>query len=230
MKHSFLFVLLCLSVYATNAQPQKSTEDSALVEVIVKDFKNKIRVHDRVLFEGQKTKVVIQGMTDELGQFRLLLPEGDIYNIALKGLGENQEYNTFSIPKTPGRYAMSTILIKYEPAKYFTLKNLQFESGKATLLSNSESILSELIELLQLKPAMKIEIGGHTDAIGNDEANTLLSQERAEAVKKYLLQKGKIASDRIIAKGYGESQPISDNETEKGRQLNRRTEVTIISE
>ncbi len=230
MKKLILFFCLCFSTVICSAQLQRSTEDSALVEVVVKDFKDKIRIHDRVLFEGQKTKVVLQGMTDELGKFRILLPEGDVYNIVMKGLGENQEYNTFSIPKVDGRYSLATLTIKYEPAKTFTLKSLQFESGKASIKTGSENILSELIELMQLKPAMKIEIAGHTDDIGNDDTNSILSQARAEAVKKYLSQKGKISPERIIAKGYGENQPVSDNETDSGRQMNRRTEVRIISE
>ena len=230
MKTLLIIIISCASFTITIAQLQKSTEDSALVEVVVKDFNDKVRVHDRVLFEGQKTKVIIQGTTDEFGKFRLLLPEGDTYNIAMRGLGENQKYNTFEIPKTNGRYALSTILIKYEPSKSFTLKNLQFESNKSTIKIESESILAELIELLQLKPTMTIELSGHTDGIGNEETNMLLSKERAESVKKYLFQKGKIKSDRITTKGYGESMPIAENETEAGRQLNRRTVVRILSE
>jgi OOP family OmpA-OmpF porin len=229
MKNLILLLFITFAANFVLGQIQ-STDDSALVEVIVKDFKDKIRVHDRVLFQGQKTKVLLQGMTDETGKFRLLLPEGDIYNIAIKGLGEDQEYNTFSIPKVDGRYSMATLTIKYEPAKIFTLNNLQFESGKATIKPGSEKILSELIELMQLKNTMSIEIGGYTDDVGNEEANTLLSKDRAETVKKYLFTKGKISLSRITAKGYGESQPIADNGTEEGKQMNRRTEVKITSE
>lgn len=228
-----LFTALLLAFIFTgslHAQQLRSTEDSALVEVIVKDFHDKLRVHDRILFEGQKTHSSFSGITDDSGRFRLLLPEGDTYNIVVKGLGENQEYSTFSIPKTPGTYALATLTVKYEPAKTFTLKNLQFESGKASIRKGSESILDELAELMRLKPAMTIEVAGHTDDIGNDADNLLLSQNRAEAVKTYLVQKGGIGSSRIRAKGYGETQPIADNGTEDARQANRRTEVKILSE
>ncbi len=224
-------VILFLSFFNfSQAQTLQSTEDSALVEVIVKDSKDKVRVHDRILFEGQKTKVQLMGTTNELGKFRILLPEGDTYAIVIKGLGENQEYNTIAVPKTEGRYMGATLSLKYEPAKVFTLKSLQFESGKSTIRKGSEAILDELIELMEIKPGMTIEIAGHTDAIGNEEANTVLSQNRAEAVRLYLNQKGGIALKRIVAKGYGENQPVADNGTEEGKQMNRRTEVRILTE
>jgi outer membrane protein OmpA-like peptidoglycan-associated protein len=76
---------------------------------------------------------------------------------------------------------------------------------------------------------MKIEIAGHTDSDGEDETNIKLSQGRANAVMNYLINKG-IASSRLTAKGYGETQPVAGNDTESGKQQNRRTEVRIISE
>ncbi len=228
--YTLLTVFLGTPFISPAQQLLHSTEDSLLVEVVVKDMNHKIRVHDRILFEGQKTKTVLMGITDESGKFRLLLPEGDTYNIVVKGLGENQEYNTFEVPQTPGRYSMATLTLQYEPAKVFTLKNLQFESGKATIRKGSEAILKELIELMQLKPSMSIEIAGHTDDTGSDEANMLLSQHRAEAVRTYLVQQGKLNGQRITAKGYGENSPIANNSTEEGKQLNRRTEVRILQE
>jgi outer membrane protein OmpA-like peptidoglycan-associated protein len=85
------------------------------------------------------------------------------------------------------------------------------------------------VEVMTLKPNYVIEIGGHTDNVGKDESNITLSQNRANAIKQYLVKKG-INADRIIAKGYGESQPIATNDTDEGRQKNRRTEIKIIKE
>jgi len=73
----------------------------------------------------------------------------------------------------------------------------------------------------------KYEISGHTDSDGSVSDNMKLSKDRAVAVMNYLIEKG-ISSDRLIAKGYGESIPISDNETEEGRADNRRTEVKLL--
>ena len=72
-----------------------------------------------------------------------------------------------------------------------------------------------MVEFLKLKPEIKIEIGGHTDNIGEERANQNLSQDRANSVKKYLVEQG-VVSSRLIAKGYAESTPITDNNTEKG--------------
>ncbi len=225
-----IIAFVILLQHSMNAQRLHASEDSALVEVIVKDYKGQLRKHDQVIFEGQQTHVALMGTTDANGRFLILLPEGDIYDIKIKGLGENQQYNTFSIPKVKGIYTLSTLTISYEPSRKFTLKNLQFDSGKSSIRAGSDAILKELIELMHLKPEMVIEVGGHTDAVGDDLANQKLSQSRAESVKQYLILKGKISPDRIEPKGYGESNPVGDNDTEEGRQQNRRTEVVIVKE
>ena len=76
---------------------------------------------------------------------------------------------------------------------------------------------------------MFIEIQGHTDNVGTEESNLKLSQDRADAVKKYLVNKG-IVSDRITSIGYGQSVPIADNNTEEGKAKNRRTSLKVIKE
>ena len=81
---------------------------------------------------------------------------------------------------------------------------------------------------MKLHQKIKVEIGGHTDAIGTEQKNLDLSNRRANSVVKYLEGKG-IEKTRIIAKGYGKTKPIATNDTDKTRQLNRRTECTIIS-
>ena len=81
--------------------------------------------------------------------------------------------------------------------------------------------------LLSDIPSLKIEISGHTDNVGSESFNELLSQRRADAVVNYLLGKG-VAKNRLSAKGYGQSMPVNSNETTEGRALNRRTEFEII--
>ena len=84
------------------------------------------------------------------------------------------------------------------------------------------------MELLNDIPTLVIEIGGHTDALGSDEYNRSLSDDRANAVRTYLLEHG-IAEERVTAVGYGESVPVDTNETEEGRAQNRRVEFKILS-
>jgi outer membrane protein OmpA-like peptidoglycan-associated protein len=87
--------------------------------------------------------------------------------------------------------------------------------------------LNKLINFLQRNPLVRIEIGGHTDAVGNDASNQLLSEQRAQSVSNYLVS-NQVDASRIESKGYGETTPIATNDTEEGRALNRRTEFKVI--
>jgi outer membrane protein OmpA-like peptidoglycan-associated protein len=108
----------------------------------------------------------------------------------------------------------------------FELKNIFFDLGKATLRDDSKKELDKLYEILSNSDIV-MELGGHSDSIGKDEANLALSQERVNSVKAYLTNKG-IADARLVAIGYGEKFPIASNSTAEGRQLNRRVEAKIL--
>ena len=95
------------------------------------------------------------------------------------------------------------------------------------LTTDSLPILDEASDTLKKYPDLKIEVGGHTDNTGNTQANEALSQKRAEAVMKYLVDKGAKA-DLLSAKGYGPNQPIADNGTADGKAQNRRVELKIL--
>ena len=116
---------------------------------------------------------------------------------------------------------------KYKVGSTFVLKNIFFEFDKSNILQQSYKELQQLIELLTENPNMKIEIGGHTDDKGTIEYNQRLSENRANAVVKYLINKG-ISEKRLKYKGYGELHPIDTNETEAGRFNNRRVEFKIL--
>jgi outer membrane protein OmpA-like peptidoglycan-associated protein len=107
------------------------------------------------------------------------------------------------------------------------LKNVFFDSGKSDLKPESQVELNKLVLLLKENLNTKIEIGGHTDDIGTESANLVLSQQRSESVVAYLISKG-VESGRLTAKGYGESVPVSNNSSEEGRAQNRRTEFKIL--
>jgi outer membrane protein OmpA-like peptidoglycan-associated protein len=107
-----------------------------------------------------------------------------------------------------------------------TLGDVLFESGRAELKAGAVSNLTRLVVFLNQNPGRNVEIEGHTDNVGSDDYNQGLSQRRADSVKAYLVQQG-IGSQRIVASGKGESQPITDNESASGRQQNRRVEVII---
>lgn len=105
--------------------------------------------------------------------------------------------------------------------------NLEFETGKSIILTSSYLSLDKVAEVLKDKPNFKLLIEGHTDNVGRDAANMSLSQNRALAVKNYLVSRG-IDESRITAKWFGETKPIADNSTAEGRQKNRRVEMNIV--
>ncbi|MBN1131094.1 MAG: OmpA family protein [Chitinispirillaceae bacterium] len=104
------------------------------------------------------------------------------------------------------------------------LKGVNFESSKAVLLQGSYKVLDDVAESLREWPEVNIEIQGHTDASGNAANNLTLSQERAETVRQYLIDKG-ISASRLNAVGYGQDKPIADNTNKSGRAQNRRVEI-----
>jgi outer membrane protein OmpA-like peptidoglycan-associated protein len=107
------------------------------------------------------------------------------------------------------------------------LRGVNFKFGSAVLTGDSYAILDRVFESLVEWPEIRIEIRGHTDAIGSRMANRRLSRKRAESVANYLMSKG-IAAERLVAEGSGEDEPIADNATAEGRAMNRRVELHRI--
>lgn len=202
---------------------------TAPLRVKVVNSKGSPYAGDKILFVGQTKKDNYSGVTNSSGQFLIHLPEGQVYDIRIKSIGESLEYNELEIPALPADqyYEENTLTITYEAAKNYTLNQLQFESGKASIKTSSYSLMNDLVEFMLLKPSLKIQIAGHTDSDGEAADNLLLSQQRANAVKTYLVSKG-ISASRIIAIGYGETKPIGDNATTEGKAKNRRTELQLI--
>lgn len=164
------------------------------------------------------------------GSYKIVLPAGKKYgflavagsfisisdNIDLSGLKEYTEMTS------------DLLLSPIETGDTFRLNNIFFDAGKVTLLPSSYNELDRLVSLLIKYPLMKIEVAGHADNIGSDAINLALSRKRAKAVTDHLVSKG-IDTSRLRSEGYGESRPAASNETEKGRQLNRRIEFIIIN-
>jgi outer membrane protein OmpA-like peptidoglycan-associated protein len=107
-------------------------------------------------------------------------------------------------------------------------QTVYFDTNKATIKPVSFALLDEVAQALKDNPKIEVEVQGHTDSQGDDKFNMKLSQHRAESVRTYLIKKN-IASNRMVAKGYGEEVPIADNRTTEGRSENRRVEFVITS-
>lgn len=107
-----------------------------------------------------------------------------------------------------------------------TLEGVTFETDSATLTSTSRPVLDKVAAAMSKYPRLKVEVQGHTDSSGSDSHNMKLSQQRADAVREYLISRG-VAADQMTAKGYGETQPVADNSSEEGRAQNRRVVLHV---
>jgi outer membrane protein OmpA-like peptidoglycan-associated protein len=109
------------------------------------------------------------------------------------------------------------------------LEGIVFESGKDVIKNSSFDVLDKVVSILQENSDFKLKISGHTDSQGNDSQNLKLSEKRAFATKKYLIDKG-ILDNRLESMGYGETKPIADNASKEGRATNRRVEFEVVFE
>lgn len=116
------------------------------------------------------------------------------------------------------------------PSNIAITDKVQFETGKADLKPVSLPLLDEVVGVMKSNPQIEVvEIGGHTDSTGSADFNRTLSQQRAESVMRYITSKG-IKKERLTAKGFGPDVPVADNETDIGREANRRVEFNIIKQ
>ena len=108
------------------------------------------------------------------------------------------------------------------------MQAVQFQTGSAILKSESNAVLNQIADIMNRYPDFNMNISGHTDNTGSSSANQSLSERRAKTCYDYLVKKG-ISPDRMNHTGFGESRPISNNENEKGRTLNRRVEFNLVN-
>lgn len=164
------------------------------------------------------------------GKYIVSLPSGKNYGITVRKDGYLFHSENIDIPASADyQEVKKDIALKSLAAgNKIVLNNIFFSSDKATLRSESTNELQRIVKLLKENSSMKVEISGHTDSKGAAEYNQTLSENRAKAVVDYIIAAG-IKPARLTYKGYGKDQPIATNDTEEGRQLNRRTEFKIIS-
>ncbi len=167
--------------------------------------------------------------TNEMGEFSVLTKFAERILIKSKTnnyLSNAQEFN-FSINDESFERKFDFHLQKIEVGKTIVLKNVLFPQGKSELLIESYFELNKLVDMMKENPNMEIELSGHTDNSGSAEKNYILSEERVESVKQYLVNKG-ISLSRITGKGYGGDFPVTSNDNDLTRHLNRRVEFKIV--
>lgn len=214
-----------------NPSQVKPTRTEAAMRLFVLDKENKpIDGVVIALIAPDGTKYFTEE-TDAKGYAEVLVPVGKTYQVSYLSLGRKDITAKVEVADKPSLNVKLTL--RYNREEYaqvgkdgpgFVLKGVQFETGKATLTKDSFARLDSVLEFMTHKQSARIQISGHTDNVGNPKSNKKLSQRRAEAVKKYLVSKG-IAGDRIETVGYGDERPVASNDTDEGRQINRRIEA-----
>lgn len=185
---------------------------------------------------GSKLKIVVDGMphiivtVDTLtSDYQLKLPPGGTYTISASSLNYYPVYEPINLSNAKGteRIFKDLYIVPIEVGQSIRLNNIFFESAKAVLKPESFTELDKVANFLKDNPDIRIEIGGHTDNVGNAALNQQLSLARAKAVMKYVVLQG-VSEDRIVAKGYGLTKPVTSNATKEGQSKNRRVEFTVL--
>ena len=183
-----------------------------------------------VLTDVNSRQIISKLQTDEDGNYLITLPVGKDYafNVHRKGyLFYSQNYNIDST-STDSVFNVDIPLEPIEANAKIILKNVFFDTKKTDLKPASITELDNVVRLMNENPNMKILISGFTDNVGKPADNLKLSTGRAVAVVNYLLGKS-VNNNRLSFKGFGEAKPIATNDTEEGRALNRRTELSVVS-
>ncbi|MEO0206338.1 MAG: OmpA family protein, partial [candidate division WOR-3 bacterium] len=220
-------------------------EPEGKTEKIISLYKTKLGILRGLVFDAVTKKPIGAGIlykgnaygsvdNDSIsGSFVLRnLPAG-VYILTVSGKDPRYIAQTCSVVVEPGRLTEREIYLIKKREK-IVLKGINFDTGKADLKEEFLAFLDEAGKILLDNPDITVELSGHTDpreiSTAEFPSNWELSLARAEAVRKYLIEKFNLAPERLIARGYADTQPIAPNDTEEGMARNRRTEFRIIEE
>jgi len=235
---------LDIDIYSFELPEAARATPVTYVKAIVKDAGTKKPLQAYTQLTNLSTqKNSYDGSTDKGGELLVCIPLGDNYGLHVERPGYTFHSENFSlkevtslvdpytleiflkkIPEPTTTTTPTTMPVKSEP---IILKNVFFATASAELRPESIDELTRLKEMLEANASLRIQINGHTDNVGDDQSNLTLSDNRAKAVEDFLIQNG-ISSSRLSHKGFGETSPIDSNDTEIGRQNNRRTEFLIL--
>ena len=221
-----------LDIYSFELPQAIQPNPVAYLKGIITDAESGLPIHAEVtVTDIVADKMLYHEKADyEDGTFLAPLPFGKTYALHIKHPGYlffSENYPLDDSTKINDSYEIHIALSQIKAGNTEILNNIFFEVNRYELLPQSKSDLDNLVDFLNFNENVRIEIGGHTDNTGNERHNQTLSENRAKAVHDYLIRAG-ILKTRLSYNGYGQSQPIASNETEEGRQHNRRTDFKII--
>jgi outer membrane protein OmpA-like peptidoglycan-associated protein/tetratricopeptide (TPR) repeat protein len=221
-----------LDLYQFELYEKARPNKTGYIKGVVYDANTKKKLKARIeLINLATAKTVIEAYSNRLtGEFLICLQGNKDYalNVSCEGYLFHSENFSLKNQSATDPLILEVPLYPIEAGGKVVLRNIFFDVDKYDLKEESKIELDKLVSFLKANPTLKIELSGHTDNTGLKQKNLDLSKNRAKSVMDYLIQQG-IAANRLTYKGYADTQPIADNKTEKGRQLNRRTEFKIIS-
>lgn len=218
-------------IYSIRMPVPEREPELELLSGVVKDATTNQAIEAEITITDNTTKEIVSKARSnaEDGKYLVAIPCGKNYGIAIEKKGHLFHSENVNLPCTQGykEIKKEIKLVDAKPGAKVVLRNIFFDTGKSDLRPESATELQRLIKLLNENPALKIEVSGHTDNIGDAKINQSLSEQRAVSVVNFLVAAG-ISKTRLVSKGYGSSQPIDGNDSETGRQNNRRTEFKIL--
>ena len=208
------------------------TNSVTLIKGVITDVTTKLPIEALITITDNSSGVEITNIKSNRnsGKFLVTLPSGKNYGIAIKSDGYLFHSENFDLPVSSGYFEFTkpVHMKKIDVGSSIVLKNVFYNVNESNIRSESNTELTLLLKLMIENPTITVEISSHTDNKGSEKYNLELSEKRSQAVVEYLVSKG-IQANRLISKGCGMTIPISSNDTEEGRQLNRRTEFKILS-
>ncbi len=199
---------------------------------IVSSFDTKKPLEARFeLIDLETGETIASANSDKIsGEFLVCIPTDRNYalNVAKDGyLFYSDNFSLKGVFTADEPFRKNVELRQIKAGEVVVLNNIFFDTNSKELKLESTVELDKLVKLLKANNTLRIEVSGHTDNVGSKASNLTLSRDRAQSVVDYLIRKG-IGKERLIAKGYADSQPIASNDTEEGRAKNRRTEFKVL--
>lgn len=220
-----------MDIFSFELYQQARPTVNSYVRAVVKDGSTMKKLEAAYeIIDLESGELILNGRTDIVhGDLMVSLPSGKRYALSIQKEGylfhsENFECRNSTDMKTA--YNLDISLLPVHVGNKVILKNIFFKTNSSELSNESNIELNKLLDFLRTNPTIKIRISGHTDSVGDDNFNQVLSERRAGTVYEYLVSNG-TDKNRIEIQGYGESQPIQSNDTDEGRAANRRTEFEI---
>ncbi len=214
-----------------NTPPPAPVVTNVNVGGVVRDVKTNRPISATIDYKLSSSKQVIDSVQSfsSTGLYRMNLPKGQVYTLTTSARGYLSSNDVLDLSRTSGgqKVTKDIYLTPIAVGDKIVLKNIYFEVSKSDLLPASYAELNKLVSMMQDNPMMVIRLEGHTDVVGDPEANLELSQDRVDACQSYLVKQG-IQSARIEAKGFGDTRPIVKKGTDEERKVNRRVEFVVL--